>query len=126
MRRTILGVAAAAWLWAAPASAVTPDDFIVKNAEDVVDLCSTPETDPLYTAAINFCHGYLVGALAYHRALYSKQGHEEIVCFPEPRPQRSHGVSEFVVWAKAHPEYKDENAVEALFKFLVEKWPCPK
>lgn len=28
---------------------------------DLVNLCSTAETDPLYTAAVNFCQGFAVG-----------------------------------------------------------------
>jgi hypothetical protein len=27
-------------------------------------------------------------------------------------------------WAKAHPKYGKEEAVNAFFKFLIERWPC--
>ena len=45
-------------------AAVTEDTFLVRNTGDLVDLCTAAQSDPLYTAAINFCQGFGVGV--YH------------------------------------------------------------
>ena len=45
---------------------------------------------------------------------------------PDPPPPRLQAIAAFVDWAKANPKYDEERAVEALGRFLVEKWPCPE
>lgn len=107
-----------------PAQAVTPDQFVVHNTRDIIELCTTAKTDPLYTAAINFCQGYLIGSYHYQEALYSGPGIKPVVCFPEPKPTRDEGIARYIDWAKAHPEFADDRAVETLSRFLAETWPC--
>lgn len=125
MRRVSLLLIAAAWLAAAsPAAAVTREDFLVPTTQDLIDVCTTPESDPLYAPAIAFCHGYLVGAYHYHVALHSGPDAKPVVCPPQPTPTRVQAVDQFVAWAKAHPQYADERPVEALVKFLTDTWPC--
>jgi hypothetical protein len=121
-------VAATAWLWLCSSSAlaVSTEDFIIANTQDVIDVCTTSESDPMYVAAIAFCHGYLVGAYQYHVALYSGPKAKPIVCLPQPTPTRVQAIDRFIAWAKAHPEYANEKPVEALVKFLVESYPCPQ
>ena len=125
MRRSVLAAAAAAWLWCGTVTATTSGDFLVKTTHDVVALCTTPESEPLYTAAVNFCHGYLVGAWQYHAAIAARRK-RDIVCLPDPPPTRSQAIQEFLTWCKANPQYDAESPVETLFKFLMEKWPCRK
>jgi Ssp1 endopeptidase immunity protein Rap1a len=126
MRRTILLWSAALCLVPAVAAAVKEENFIVKNTRDLIEICGTPQSDAMYTAAINFCQGYVVGAYAYHRALYSDKRHKDPVCLPDPPPPRMQAIASFVEWAKANPKYEEERAVEALAKFLTETWPCPQ
>ena len=125
MRSWLLALIVAAWLAPYAARATTTDDFLVRRTEDLIDLCTTPESDPLYTAALNFCHGYVVGAFNYHQELNLK-AKRKLLCMPDPPPTRTEGVREFIAWAKAHPQYKNESPVETLVEFLVEKWPCRK
>jgi Ssp1 endopeptidase immunity protein Rap1a len=103
-----------------------PDDFVVKTADDLFDVCSTEPSDPLYTAAANFCQGFVVGAYHVYEALEAKPGHHPLVCPPDPKPTRNETIAAFVAWGKGHPEYLNERPVEVLFKFLIERWPCPK
>ena len=42
--------------------------FQVKTTKDLIALCDTSPDEPLYAAAVHFCHGYLVGAYHYHEA----------------------------------------------------------
>jgi hypothetical protein len=111
-----------------PASglAVTPEDFKIVNARDVADVCSVKEGDPYYTAAINFCHGYGVATFDVYQALMSRPGAKPFVCMPEPRPARSKVVADYVAWLDENPKYDNEHPTNAIFKFLVEEWPCKK
>lgn len=124
MKKAMIALAAAALLRVAPAAAVTPDDFRIETVDDLVDVCSTPETDPYYTAAINFCHGYTVGAWQFYEALMARPGHKPFVCLPNPSPSRSQTITEFLAWVKAKPEYKSSEAVDTMFKFLTGRFPC--
>lgn len=101
-------------------AALTEDDFFVKSAQDLVDICSSPESDPLNDAADHFCQGFLVGAWQYHQARA-----EGLVCPPNPPPTRNEVVTGFVAWAGKHPEHMAEPAIDALFRYLVELAPCP-
>lgn len=107
-----------------PVGAVTKDDFLVKTTENLMNLCTVSEQDPLREEAIHFCHGYLVGAYHYYKAVTAGPEEKPLVCFPEPPPSRDQAISMFIEWAKAHPQYKDELPVETEFRFLTETWPC--
>lgn len=108
------------------AGAATVEDFKVDTAQDIIDLCITPVDDPTYIAAIHFCHGYLTGAYDYHVAANSGPEGDLLVCLPDPPPSRNQTIQMFIEWAKEHPEHMKEEAVEAEFRFLIEKWPCKK
>lgn len=109
------------------AAATTQEDFLVRNAEDLIRLCSTPKDDPLYVPAIHFCTGYLVGAYQYHESVNSGPGAQPLVCPPNnPKPTRNQAIADFIAWAKAHSEYHKDRAVDVMFRYMVEKWPCEK
>ncbi len=78
----------AAGLWPSQSRADTDDSFLVRNALDIVTLCSLAKEDPLYTAAANFCQGYVVGAYHYSRALTAgpDPDRKPLVCLPNPQP----------------------------------------
>lgn len=124
MDRKALVVALALCAWPLSAHAVTQDNFLLRTAQDLVALCSADESDPLHTAAISFCHGYLLGTVQYDLELVRTRVHAPFVCFPSPPPPRAETVQRFVTWARAHPEYMGENPVETWFKFLTDTWPC--
>lgn len=106
--------------------AVTQEDFEVKTTQNLINLCTVAPTDLMAAQAIHFCHGYLVGAYHYHSAEASGPGGNPMVCFPDPAPSRSAAIALFVEWAKAHPQFMGEKAVETEFRFLLEKWPCKR
>jgi hypothetical protein len=106
------------------ASAVSEKDFEVQNTENLLNLCTAAPDDPLYPQAINFCHGFLVGAFRYYQAAASGPAGLDLVCFSDPPPSRNDAFNMFIQWAKAHPEYLNEPAVETEFRFLMQKWPC--
>ena len=54
-------------LFAAPVFADVIDEYKVRNAGDLVSLCSRDPSAEDYVAAQNFCHGFAVGAYAYYQ-----------------------------------------------------------
>jgi hypothetical protein len=106
------------------ADAVTEKDFEAQTTENMINLCTATPDDPLYHQAINFCHGYLVGAFHYHEAVSLGPKGNRLVCPPVPRPTRNVTIDKFIEWAQAHRQYWREPPVETEFRFLMEKWPC--
>jgi hypothetical protein len=112
------------FLLPAIAGAVSENDFEAQSTENIINLCTASPDDPLYHQAINFCHGFLVGAYRYYEAAGSGPGGLKLVCLPDPRPSRNDTIDMFIDWAKAHPQHWSEPPVETEFRFLMEKWPC--
>jgi hypothetical protein len=106
------------------AGAVTEKDFEAETTQDIVNLCTASTDDPLYHQAVNFCHGYLVGAWDYYEAVSSGPKGIKFVCPPDPVPSRNDSFNRFIEWAKAHPQHMGESPVETEFRFLMEEWPC--
>lgn len=127
MERKLIGVMfVLALLIPTLSSAAQQKDFLVASTADLIGVCTAAPDDPLYTAATHFCHGYLVGAYAYHAAQVSGPEGDRLVCFPDPPPSRNAAIEMYVQWAKSHPERMNEAPVETFFRFLTEKWPCRK
>jgi Rap1a immunity proteins len=124
MRRFAWVIGIAVCLWPFLSGGVTRDEFLVRTTQDYVALCSTSPNDPMYAAAMGFCHGYGVGAYHYYLAETAGPKGKPFVCPPEPTPSRAEIVQMFLAWAREHPQYMGERPVDSLFRFLGEKWPC--
>jgi hypothetical protein len=106
------------------ANAASESDFKAETTEQMINLCRAAPDDPLYQQAVNFCHGYLVGAYHYHQAASAGGGGARLVCFPDPPPSRNDAIEMFLEWAEAHPQYMQDRPVDTEFRFLEEKFPC--
>lgn len=118
--------AAVVLLGSEPAAAVEAEDFEVSTMQDLVDLCTVSADDPNATAAIHFCHGFLVGAYRYHVIAHPTAEEGRLVCLPDPPPSRNDVISQLIEWAQSDPARLGELAVESEFRFLIEKWPCAR
>jgi hypothetical protein len=108
----------------APAPAVTPEEFGVRSGADIVALCSTPASDPLYTAAVHMCHGFGAGTYRTIMAMSGGGRLQPVICPPDPSPSRNEVVQRFVQWAKANERHLAEPAVDVLARFLITQFPC--
>ena len=124
VRRWICSAIIVTGCMATQSQAVTKDNFLARDTQDIIELCSASPTDPLYKEAIHFCHGYLVGIYQYQHDFYSNPGFSPLVCPPDPKPSRNQTIANYVEWVKTHPEYLKERAVDTAMKFLTEKFPC--
>ena len=111
MRYKVLCILSVLCLWPMPSAAVTRETFQVRTTQDLVDLCTAPETDPLHAAAIGFCFGYVMGVHHYHVAEQSGPDVKPMYCLPEPQPTRRQAVQTFVSWAKQNSQYMGERPV---------------
>lgn len=108
-----------------PAGAVTEDQFRLRNTGDLAALCAAPATDPLYTAAVNFCHGFGVGAYSILQDVQAAKPSLRLFCVP-PELTRTESVASFVAWAGASAEHAALSATDGVTAFLRETYPCPK
>ena len=106
-------------------AAPSEQNFMVRTTGDLAELCSdTSPTDPMMTAAVNFCQGYIVGV--YHVLTEVEQARtpKPAFCLPNPPPTRNQAIAEFVKWAKASPNDSALPAADGVFKFFEVRFPC--
>src|SRR5512137_2057219 len=111
-------------LFAAPVFADVADEYKIRNAGDLVSLCSRDQSAEDFAAAMNFCHGFAVGAYAYYRGVATADPDVKIVCFKEPYPERQKVIADFVAWSKTNQSFMKDSAVDTLFRFLAGAFPC--
>jgi hypothetical protein len=121
-----IGVAAMASLLPCAASrAATEANFTLGSTGDLVALCSAAPDNGLGTAALNFCEGYLHGAVTVEMLNMAASRGQKLFCLPNPPPTRSEAMSGFVSWAQAAPGRMTQSPTDGLFGFLRERYPCP-
>ena len=114
-------VASTAILLAVPAQAQRSAILQARTAGDLAELCAASPKDPQGDAKINFCHGFAQGAITVE--LRHTEG-KKLFCFPSPAPTRTATMTEFVAWVRSMPDHKTPPAIEGLFQFLGERFPC--
>ena len=92
-----------------------------RTTGDLAEMCGTDPTKPAADAKINYCHGFAQGAVDVR---LRAAGDKKPFCFPSPAPTRSVTLKEFVGWVRAAPASRDTPALDGLFKFLGERFPC--
>jgi hypothetical protein len=120
-----LAVLAAASAGSAHA-AVTEDNFLLRHTGDLIALCSSGKSDPMYTAATNFCHGFAVGVFRVLREVDTARRSSPFFCMPDPQPSRNEGIANFLQWASADPKRADQPPQDAIAAFLAQQYPCPR
>lgn len=119
-----IAVLAATVVLATSAHAAPPDYYKAHTAAELVRLCSMPASEADYVTAIAFCHGILAGAYGFY--VSSTPVAERSMCVPDPAPLRSQVANGFVAWAKKNPQYMKDGAVDTLFRYAAETYPCKR
>ena len=107
-------------------AAVTEAQFPPQTTADLIALCSAAKDDPMMTAAVNYCHGFVEGAVevALSYAAVTRPSRKPF-CLPSPPPSNDEAIAQFATWAKADPKRLDEPAVVGLLSYLTQQYPCP-
>jgi hypothetical protein len=108
------------------ASAVTEDNFLAKTTGDMIALCSADNADSMHTAAVNFCHGFVVGAYRVLAAEDETLGANKAFCPPATLPSRNEAIANFIQWAKSNPSVESLPPTDGMLKFLMANYPCGK
>jgi Rap1a immunity proteins len=122
--KLIVTAAMAALLPWAGARAASEANFTLGSTGDLVALCSAVPDNGIGTAALNFCEGYLQGAVTVEMLNMATFRGPKLFCLPNPPPARSEAMSEFVSWAQAAPDRMAQSPTDGVFGFLRERYPC--
>lgn len=110
------------FMLAGQALALDPNTFRLHTGANLVELCGLSPEDPLYSNAMEFCNGYLVGAFHYYDA--TAPASNRFVCAPKQRPDLTAVMKSYVAWANENPQSMNERSVDSLFRFLAGAYPC--
>jgi hypothetical protein len=114
----------AGMLLAGAAQAAAPQQYSLTSAEHLALVCAPQSSQADAATAAAFCHGVLAGAYGYFEA--STPAADRFICSPDPRPTRAQVANGFVAWMKAHPQYNKDPAIDTLFRFAAEAYPCKR
>lgn len=106
------------------AHAAEPQHYALKTAGDLARLCGTPAAEKEAATALAFCHGVLAGAYGYFTT--ATPAADRFVCPPNPAPTRTQVANGFVAWLKARPQFNNDGAIDALFRYAAEAFPCKR
>ena len=101
----------------------TLEDYDLRIAQDLADICNVDESHVDHAVATAFCHGFFEGAVDYDEAIESTPMYIEIVCSPQGTT-RNQAVMAFTDFIEDNPQYASEAPVDAVFRSLSAKWPC--
>jgi hypothetical protein len=106
-------------------AAVSQDTFMVRSTGDLIELCTAAPTDPMGTAALNFCHGFSVGV---YRVLEEIESARKVhmFCLPDPMPTRNEALASFLQWGKANPDQLSAPPQDGIAAFLSKQYPCTR
>jgi len=121
---TLLVGATVTPLTLAPA-AVTDAQFPPNTVRDLIAICAPAPDDPRMTASVNFCHGFVEGAVIVEEANEARRGVPKLFCLPSPRPPRGSELENFTIWANQQPGRLDMPSIDGVFVYLTQKFPCP-
>ncbi|HTW27970.1 MAG TPA: Rap1a/Tai family immunity protein [Acetobacteraceae bacterium] len=107
-------------------AAVTRDEFPPKSVRQLIEICSASKGDPMMTAAVNFCQGYVEGAIDVEEADTARFHRRPLFCLPSPPPSHDEALAAFTSWAGADPERMDRPALDGVFAYLAETYPCAR
>ncbi len=120
-----LGIAGAIACLSPARAAVTEDNFLARTTDDIVAVCAVEPSDPLYQAAVNFCHGFALGTYHTLREIMAAEPKIRLFCVAEPPPSRNEAIAAFVTWARAHPDRGAAPPTESFAAYLADRYPCP-
>lgn len=105
-------------------AAVVESNFPPRTVRDLIAICAPEPNDPMMTAAVNFCHGFVEGAVIVEEAHEAQQGARKLFCLPTPPPSRGSELSSFIAWANEQPDRLNMPAIDGAFIYLAGRYPC--
>jgi len=104
---------------------VSQDNFLLRNTGDLIAVCSAAQSDPLYTAATNFCQGFVLGVFRVLNEEDVARRSRRLFCPPDPTPSRNEAIDAFVKWAITTPGQADALPADGIASYMSQTYPCP-
>ena len=125
--RTMTAVAAGLLWLSGTATAADLENFEANSTADVAALCGADPDSDLYAEAMQFCFGYISGAVQFHNAVVRAGALRPIAC-PGTEATREQFAAYFAGWARtaATEEELAEPPVEGMARAAAARWPCPR
>lgn len=101
------------------------EDYKLKSAHDLADICKIEAGHPDHAIAVAFCHRLFEGAIHYDEAIEATPAYVDIICSPAGTT-RNQAVVGFAAFLDANPKYGSEAPIDAVFRGLSAKRPCPE
>ena len=76
------------------------------------------------TASVNFCHGFVEGAVIVEEANEADKGVPRLFCLPSPRPPRAPSW-QISPSGRISRGRLDMPSIDGVFVYLTQKFPCP-
>ncbi|MFZ1535801.1 MAG: Rap1a/Tai family immunity protein [Chromatiaceae bacterium] len=121
-------VAALTGLISSSALAVQDADFRFDSTENLVQVCSVPETAPEYLTATLACKAFIEATVQYHDEVTNRKQLKPLIC-PPKTATTDEGRTAFLAWAQQKAGDKKlmaEQPVVSLVRALAAKYPCKK
>ena len=109
---------------AASTQVAAQEHYRLSTAADLARLCATPTSANDHVTAVSFCHGVLAGAYGYF--VSSTPAADRFVCPPASGLSRAQVANGFVEWLKTRPQYNNDGAIDALFRYAAGAYPCKR
>lgn len=125
MRLKLAVAVTAAIAWSS-ADAAELQDFQVETVDQLARLCGASPSSDLYVEAIQFCYGYISGAVQFHNSIVGARGIKPIAC-PPATATREEFARYFANWVEgtATPEQRSEPAIQGAARAAALRYPCP-
>jgi hypothetical protein len=89
-----------------------------RTAGDLAELCGANPREPAGDAKLNYCDGFAQGAVD---AELRRAGDRKPFC---PSGSRRETLTGFANWVRAMPANRNLSAIDGLFRYLSERFPC--
>lgn len=126
MRLKVAAAIAAGLAWSS-VEAAELQDFQVTSVDQIARLCGAGPSSNLYVEAIQFCYGYISGAVQFHASIVGARGIDPIAC-PPATATREEFARYFANWVEntATPAQRAEPAIQGMARAAALRYPCPE
>jgi hypothetical protein len=97
----------------------------ILSGGDLADLCAADPRDAEGVAKRNICVGFTLAVLAVAERQQTSGG-PKLFCPQNPAPAIGETIDAFVQLTRALPPTRSAPVIDALLRFLQERFPCPQ
>jgi hypothetical protein len=105
-----------------PGAASSQEAAPLRTAGDLLTLCD-PASGMVGDVRVAQCNGFIAGTGLLYLKLQRAGVLSRWVCAPDGT-DLSAARSSFVSWAKANPDFRNEDATDGFWRAMASQWPC--